>query len=222
MSVIVELTIDDEDFLLGQILADPPDMRIELERIVPTGEAAIPYLWVTGSDLTSFETRVRENDAVSQFKMLDHLDDWALWRIEWADDPQSLLEGITESGGVIMEGRGNRGWEFQLRFPDHNALSQFYNYCMEQGVSIHIERSFTMTGKTHAGYQLDISQEQREALLLGLRHGYFETPSETSLTELAEEFDISEQALSNRIRRGTKTVLESVLLSKPEEFEGRP
>jgi predicted DNA binding protein len=149
---------------------------------------------------------------VSQFVALDRLDGWVLYRIEWNGRSDGLLSGIDAIGGAILEATRDDGWQFRLRFPNHDALSQFYNYCMDQNIPVHIERSFTLTEKSDVGRRFDLSQPQREALLAALRNGYFDTPSQTSLDELATEFGISEQALSNRIRRGTKAVLQRALL----------
>ncbi|WP_157533205.1 helix-turn-helix domain-containing protein, partial [Haloferax profundi] len=49
--------------------------------------------------------------------------------------------------------------------------------------------------------------------------GYFETPSEVSLDELADELDITRQALSNRIRLGNEKVLYGALLSSSSGTE---
>jgi hypothetical protein len=211
MTVIVEFTIGSDDFALGQVLSDTPDTHIELERIIPAGEGIVPFLWVRGTDLDRFEQQVSTHEMVSQFVALDRLDGWTLYRIEWDHPADSLLNGIDATGGAILEATRDDGWQFRLRFPNHDALSQFYNYCTEQSIPIHIERSFTLTEKSDVGRQFDLSQPQREALLAALRNGYFDTPSQTSLDELAAGFDISEQALSNRIRRGTKEVLERTL-----------
>lgn len=219
MSVIVEFTVPDVEFLLGQALADPSGMRIELERLVPTGDAVIPYLWVRGEDYETFEQRVSENPAIGSFEALDRANDWVLYRTEWADDPFSLLAIINESDGAILEGQGNDGWAFRVRFPNQDTLSTFYNYCMEEDINIHIERSYTLTEKTEFGHQFGLSQEQREALVLALQNGYFDTPSQTSLGELADKLDISEQAVSDRIRRGNEKVLNKALLSSATNFD---
>jgi len=219
MSVIVEFSIPDEEFLLGAVLAPPPPMTIELERLVPTGSSIIPFLWVRGEDFESFEGRVSAHEAIGAFEALDRLEDWVLYRTQWAGDPFSLLHSIEESDGAILEAEGNDGWSFRLRFPNHDALSTFYNLCTHNDIAIHIDRSYTLTEKNDFGRQLGLSQEQRAALVLALRTGYFETPRRGSLETLAEELDISEQAVSDRIRRGNRTILESVLLSSAASLE---
>lgn len=212
VTVIVDFTLGDDDFVLGQVLTDAADVHIELERVIPAGGSIVPFLWVRGADLDRFEQQVSSHETVAEFAALDRLDGWVLYRIEWDGSVDSLLNGIDATGGAILEATREDGWQFRLRFPNHNALSQFYNYCMEQDIPIHIERSFTLTEKSDVGRQFDLSQPQREALLVALRNGYFDTPSQVSLDELAVEFGISEQALSNRIRRGTKEILQRTLL----------
>lgn len=213
MSVIVEFTVADEEFSLGRVLSQPPDMRIELERLVPTGSSVIPFLWVSGGDYETFERRVREHEAVAEFVALDRLHDEVLYRIEWADEPRSLLEGIDDSGGVILEAHNRDGWTFRLRFSTHDGVSQLYNFCTRNDITVHLERTYTLVERTAVGHEFDLSPEQREALLLGLEKGYFDSPSHANLTELAAELGVSEQAVSDRIRRGNRKVLEEVLLS---------
>lgn len=213
MSVIVEFTLDGEEFTLGRVLAGPPRMHVELERIVPTGPSVVPFLWARGENHEAFERRVLESEPVSDLVVLDRLDDEVLYRIEWTDEPHSLLEGIDRTEGVILEASADDGWTFRLRFSDHDYLSRFYNYCTDNDIAIHIERSYTLTERSDVKHDFGLSREQREALVLGLRRGYFATPSRVSLDDLSDELGISQQAMSDRIRRGTERVLTEVLLT---------
>lgn len=214
MSVILEFTIDGEDFDLGQILSKaPPRMRLELERIVPTGDMLMPFVWAVGDDHDAFEQHVRSHPAVERVVQVDRFGDKGLYRIVWKTEPMDLIEGIGQTNAVILEASGNEEWTFRLRFPNHDALSTFHNFVIDHNVPIHIKRTYTLTEESSRGHRFGLSQQQREALLLALQRGYFETPSEVSLDELADEIGISRQALSKRIRRGNETVLRTVLLS---------
>lgn len=217
MSVILEFTIDNEDFHLGRVLSGTPDgMHLELERIVPTGSMAMPYIWATGENHAAFEERVRNQSSVKELRALDTVGDSGLYRIEWVGEPTDLIRGVVDAEAAILEARMNTIWMFRLRFLNHANLSQFHNYIIEHDIPIHIERTYTLTEETEGGYRFDLSPEQREALVLALRRGYFETPSEVSLGELAKELEISKQSLSNRIRRGNLKILRTVLLSSVE------
>lgn len=219
MSVILEFTVQNDQFTLGRVLSGQPPMRIELERIVPTGKTAMPFLWVAGTDFESFEENVMAHRYVDELIALDKVENGVLYRVEWHEDHNDLVQGITESQGTVLQADGTDGWEFHVRFPNHDALSQFHNYCTDHDIAIHITRTYTLTERTESVHHFDLSEEQREALILGLRTGYFDTPSKTSLSQLADELGITQQAVSKRIRRGTKQVLSEALLSSAADFD---
>lgn len=187
-------------------------MHLDLERIVPTGNQVMPFVWATGKNQGVFENTVRAHSAVKEFLALDRLGQSALYRIEWRDAPTDLLEGIARTDAVVLEAQGDQTWVFSLRILDHNRLSEFHNYVIEQLIPIHIERTYTLTEETEHGHRFGLSQAQREALVLALEWGFFATPSEASLNDLAKELDISKQAVSDRIRRGNEQVLRKSLL----------
>jgi len=219
MSVILEFSVPSREFTLGQVLMGPPSMHCELERIVPTGDMMMPFVWATGGNQEAFAESVREHDTVKELLVLDTVGKSALYRIEWAEEPTDLIEGIARTDAVLLQGFGNGTWEFRLRFPDHDDLSQFHNYIIERGIPCHIARTYTLTETSKSGYRFGLSPEQREALVLALRRGYFATPSEVTLDELADELNISRQALSDRIRRGNERVLREVLLTSGRDDE---
>ena len=219
MSVILEFTIDDEAFSFGRVLERPSEMHLELERVVPTGEMVMPFVWATGEDHEAFEEGVRANAAVAELQALDRVGDRVLYRVEWAEQPTDLLEGIAETDGVVLGAKGNDQWAFRLRFLDHEGLSAFHNFVLEHGLPIHVERTYTLSERTEHGHQFGLTQAQREALVLATERGYFDVPSGTTLDDLAAELDITKQALSERIRRGNGAVLREVLLSSASDLE---
>lgn len=218
MSVILEFSIPATGFHLGEVLSGPP-MRIKLERIVPTGDMVMPFVWATGTDHDGFAEMVRSQSDVRELLALDRVGESGLYRIEWEEPPMDLIEGIAEADGVVLEAHGRDDWTFRVRFPDHDDLSAFHDYVTERNVSVHIDRTYTLAEATDLVCRFGLSQEQRDALLLALQHGYFETPRETGLDALADELDISRQALSNRIRRGNEKILREVLFSFGEKYE---
>ncbi|WP_231182864.1 hypothetical protein [Haladaptatus sp. DYF46] len=61
MSIITEFTIDSNEFVFGASMAKIPDTTIELERIVPTSDAVMPFFWVESDDFPRFESQVRDD-----------------------------------------------------------------------------------------------------------------------------------------------------------------
>ena len=222
MSVMLEFTLQNDQFSLGEALSGTPDMDIELERIVPVYGDNMPFLWVSGQDFERFEQHVTQHPYVKELIVIDRVEDNTLYRGKW-DGEDKLIRGIVEAEATILEAHTeNDHWRFQLRLRDHDVLSAFYNYCTDHDIAIHILRTFTLTERTRSVKDFGLSPEQREALIMGVKMGYFETPSEASLSDLADQLDITQQAVSNRIRRGVHQVLRETLIPSPEEYQSAP
>lgn len=213
MSVILEFTIDRHDFALGAALGSSDVGLIELERIVPSGETVMPFFWAERSGKTELEASVEESDYIENLAVLDRVGDRTLYRVEWTGEYEDLIEGITANDGTILEARGDGEWLFRLRFLDHQHVADFYNFCTEHAIPLRVGRVYTLAEQSLQGRVFDLTDEQREALLLALRRGYFATPRGTTMDDLADELGISQQAFSERLRRGEEKVLQNVLLA---------
>ena len=209
MSVILEFTIPPDGFALGRVLSS--DVAVRLERIVPANDTPVPYFWAVGADTERLAGDVDASDRVESLSVVEQVGSHTLYRVEWASDDETLLKAIDDTGGVILEAHGNEVWSFRLRFLDHQGIAEFYNYCSENDLPIHVERVYTLTEESLEGRVFDLTPQQREALVLALDAGYFATPRETSMAALSDELGISQQAFSERIRRGTEKVLANAL-----------
>lgn len=212
MSVVVEFSLPSDDFALGSALASDADVEIALEAVVPTCGERVPLVWVNGGDLAAFERAARAAEPVSGLTRLDRVGADALYRVEWSSTTNELLAGLADHGAVVLEATRLRRWRFRVRFHDHDLLREFHSYCRGNGLDVTVTRVAVLEHSTGAGSRFDLTPEQREALLLAVRGGYFEVPRRTDLSAIADELGISQQATSNRIRRGVDRVLRAALL----------
>ena len=60
--------------------------------------------------------------------------------------------------------------------------------------------------------RFSLTDEQQDVLEIAFAKGYFDVPRGITLTDLADEIGISHQALSERLRRGQKSVLENTVI----------
>jgi predicted DNA binding protein len=210
MSVVLVFSIESSRFGLGRVLSTDADVRLEIERIIPTGNEVMPFVWVSGEDHETFERTVRNRSAVKELFVLDQIDGDGLYRIEWADNPTDIIKGIAKTDATILEAVGDGDWVFQLRFPDHDHLAEFHEFCRDLDLPVRVERTYSFTEYSELQHRDNLSEPQREALVLALQRGYFATPRKVNLDELATELDITRQALSARIRRGNEKILNSV------------
>lgn len=204
MSVIANITIPAEAFPLGTLLSAQPGTRVRLETIVPTAEDMIPYFWVRNPAVETVTTEIGNPAGVESIEVVDEISDEALCRVRWTEDVGGLVASIAATEATILRGTGGGDrWEFQLRFPDYDGLSAFYQDAQQRGIAIDLERVHNPIDQSDD----PLTDAQREALLIALEEGYFSVPRETTLEGLAGRLGISDSAVSQRIRRGLTQLL---------------
>lgn len=212
MSVVAEFMIPAEAFAFGAALSTEPPMKIVLERIVPTGGAPLPYIWVSNGDFDEFERTATASEMVAGLEVLDELADRRLYRVEWDSPEGDLIAGIDQTEGAILQASGASTWTFQLRFPNHETLSRFYAYVSDHDIALNVDNVQVLAEEANGRQNFELTMEQREALTLAVRRGFYKVPRGTTLADLAEELGVSNQAASERIRRGSERVLRPALL----------
>jgi predicted DNA binding protein len=140
-----------------------------------------------------------------------------LYALDWDIREDSFLASVVSLDGNVLEASGgSETWEFQLRFPSHSALSAFQEHCFEGEIPIDIRRIYNPT-KPDAGPWYGLTTPQRETLTAAAEMGYYSIPRRTSTQNIAEEFDISDQAVTERLRRGIERLVSNTLLHQGED-----
>lgn len=217
MTVIAEFTIDSSEFILGQVLALDPDTHVEMERVVPASGRVMPYIWVQGGNLETFEDTIRASDYVKGLAALDVIEDSALYRVEWDEQIESLIYGMAQTNATILEATGNEQWHFRIRFDDHSGMTEFHNYCTSHDIQFQLDRVYTLAEDQSGGYSFDLTDAQRRTLITAVQGGYFEVPRRTTLGEVGEKLGVTEQSVSESLRRGANKVLRKALLAPSAE-----
>lgn len=220
MSVVVEFTLPAESFPFGRSTNGDPNVRVQLERLVPLNQSRIPFLWATGDDFEQFEQHLRESEIVKHLEAVTRLGNSVLYQTVWYTDKETFLNGLSDQNGAILEAHGNTEWSFTVRFPDHAALTGFHQFYQAHDYPVHIDRVYAPNESSRTEYGFGLTPEQRHTLILAVEKGYFSVPRDTNLDEIAEEVGITKQAASERVRRGTETVLRKALIGLiAEDFE---
>lgn len=217
MAVIVELRIPSEAFELGQILRVKGPTQITLETMVPLGGKPTPFVRVQDGTRELFEKSISEHPAVSDISLVNSRDEETLYALDWDPSENSFLRTVMGMEAVLLGATGTAdSWELELRFPDHGTLSDFQEYYVEQGIQVTIDGIYNPT-KPDAGPWYGLTPQQRETLAEAVGGGYYSLPRGISTKELATEFDISDQAVTERLRRGISTLVSNTLLVNDEE-----
>lgn len=216
MSVIAELRIPATDFELGRILDLSGDVIVELETVVPAGDRAVPFFWAHGIDADAFAARLRSRDDVEGVEVVEEFDEQALYALDWDAENDQLLAGVRAQSGQILLASGSGGeWRFEFRFPDHDALSAFRAHCTDAGVPLSVERVYHPS-QPDAGSRFGLTEHQHEALTLAVEMGYYDVPRRCNTVEVAAELGISDQALTERLRRGISTLAANTIFARAD------
>lgn len=217
MAVIAHLNVPSDSFELGRILDLRSNTVIELENLVPLGEHAVPFFSVSEEVRDSFEQSVRNHPSVTGIEEISSHEDETLYSLEWDVSRDVYFSGIIEADGHVLSASGRaQRWEFEIRFPTHEALSQFQKYCVNAHIDIDVSRIYNPT-QPGAGMWYGLTSAQRTALSLAVKEGYYSIPRDISTEDLANRLEISDQAVTERLRRGIETLVTNTLIALEEE-----
>ncbi|MFC7131872.1 MULTISPECIES: helix-turn-helix domain-containing protein [Salinibaculum] len=207
MSVIAEFRVQSSGFVLSQALDAVPDVELEVVQEVGT-DADRPYLfiWVSGEDFDRFESAMAADPTVEDVERYIELETQVLYRLRISEETDIVTYSVwVEVGADQLEARYVDGWWYnRYRFPDREALSEVREWCDEVGVEFDLTRVYTDDAEPGS---LGLTEPQREVLRVGYELGYFEVPREATVSDIADELDISGQAVSERLRRGHRTLV---------------
>jgi len=222
MTLVVEFTIPLETFAAGRAFADCGIDAVELERVVPTDDALLPFLWTRGDDLDAYEGRLAAEPGVAGVTRLAETDDGRLYRVEWLEDRSSAIRELFEYEFTLLSGVCSEGgWTFEVRFPSSDAAAAFRRALASYRIPYDLTKVTNgATGVTEASYGL--TDDQRDILVVAARRGYFEEPRRATLSEVATELGISVSSASGRLRRAQDALVRNTVLDELAASDPRP
>jgi len=219
MAVIAHLRIPADSFELGRILELDTGGTIELENMIPMGEKAVPFFSVSDDVRGSFERNVENHPSVERIVEVTSHDGERLYSLDWNVSRDLFFQGIVELEGQLLSATGTVDtWEFEIRFLSHEALSEFQEYCSNAHISLEVGRIYNPV-RPGAGMWYGVTDTQREALMRAVQGGYYSIPRQMSTQDLADELGISDQAVTERLRRAIVALTENTLIAVKEEHE---
>jgi predicted DNA binding protein len=215
MPLIAECSFPTESFLLAETLPAFPDTVVEVDRIAAhVPDSAMPCLWVSGGDIHEFVDALADEPTVESVPAKSELDGELLLYVEWSDEMMKLIGQMIHHATVILEASGRRDrWTLRIRFMTRDQFDGFRSFFDHHELVFQLERIFEER-YPHLT-RVDITPRQYEALRLASERGFFNVPRDVSIQQIADEIGISHQAVSERLRRGTKNLVQDMLTAEP-------
>ena len=225
MATIVRGTVPAAEFALYETLASVGSVEFEAERIIESGEETVmPLIWARGADSETLEAAIDTDSSVEEYSQLASFEDEHLYRMEWGEGVSLALQMLANSKATIMDAYGHGGqWSLRVLYPSRDSFSTTMDFCDEEGLTFDVTAIREMEGEPTGRYGL--TERQYETLTTAVERGYYAIPREITAQDLAEELDVSHQALSELLRRGHEALIEDTLLigagATDEDGDGR-
>lgn len=228
-STVIIVDFETDAPILREARAAVPEMTltVEAEQAVDGRDGSAPHpihllFWAAGGDYDAFEAALEADPTVTDHRRLADTGRSRLYRVVYTEEGMSMTAHAewVELDATLLEARTNgSGWSIRMRFPDRESVSEFKSWFDERGLPFVVTRMFTAEPPSETRL-FGLTEKQRETLQTAWEHGYFDVPRRIDLDALSRELGISDTAVSQRLRRGTATLIENGLMG-PSNGEER-
>lgn len=209
--LIATVSVPAEAIALEHTFRAVPDLEVEAERIAAhSTEWVMPCVWAGATDFDAVDEALAADPTVADVVETEEFDGEKYYQLEWSDVVKRRIDIFVDKEGAILEAAGSDGtWRVRVRFASRTQFEIFRDHFADK------EYSFALLDITEPGSPRqthgELTPDQRDALVAAMERGYYRVPREISTRELAAEFDVSHQALSERLRRGTEKLIDATL-----------
>jgi hypothetical protein len=186
---------------IGEVSATYPDTVFRVLAAMPADETGVGLLEITSGEMRAVLTAIEEHEGIGAVELLQAGDNEALVQFETS---QPFLLMAVRNSMVPLElplkiVAGRAALELTASQP---RLSELTTQLEEFGMSYEVE--YLRQSPTSSEL---LTERQRGLLVEAVERGYYDTPRECTLTELAGELDLAKSTLSERLHRIEEKVL---------------
>ena len=212
MGTMVEAEITPESFALSEALEAVPEAEIEVVSLTANGTGRVaPLLWVTDAETEPVADALRADPTTRAVSLVSRRTRDSLFQVDWVDRVESVIRDFAAESGAVLSARAtSAAWTFRMLFVDHDAVSRTVERCRDAGVDVDVTRISNL-GTTRPSDDPSLTGPQCATVRAAFEEGYYEVPRETTLEGLADELGVSHQALSERLRRGHRSLVRQAL-----------
>lgn len=228
MAIVTEVRFAHEVGALADTLTALPDLTVSIVRETSTTPEQSVYFFRFDNATPDEIGAALENDCtVRDGTPVSAVDNQHLWGIEFAPETRLLGPEVTREGGVVLDARSSTvddvapAWRERWFFPDPAGLQNVWQHARVEGFEFEVLDLSKQLRSTVGRVDADpLTDQQRTALTTAYEQGYFRQPQETSLDGLAASLELSPSAVSGRLKRGLKSLIESLLVVEPSGNDG--
>jgi len=198
----LEVTLP-EDVWVGQVTRTHPDATLSVLSVLPTEGGGVALVALRDDDAPSVVRDIDDADGVEEVELQRAAEDVreAIIRVE-TTDPRLLLPLLDSRLPVEYPVEVTGGTARLTVAGSRDRLSAFATALETMGMDYVVDY-------VHDAIDAEdlLTDGQRELLAAAIRAGYYDTPRETTLTELADQHGIAKSTASERLHRAEGKVI---------------
>jgi hypothetical protein len=227
MAAITEVRFAHEDGALADTLTELPQLDV---RVIPETstdpDRDLHVFTFDNANASTVEGTLADDHTVSTVEPMPELSERNLWGVEFAGETELMAPRVTSRGGFVIDSRSAppgghpRGWHERWLMPDRQSVHEIWQYARGKGFRfevLDVHRGDTIDSTY--GARNVLTDQQRTALRTAYEKGYFAEPREASLQDVADALGYSPSAVSGRLKRGLKSLIEATLVVDHETTE---
>lgn len=200
---------------IADVSREHPEATFRVLTAIPGEDEGIALVGIHGTELEGVLEEVETHDTVIAFEVLQLTDASATIQIE-TSSPTILVAARRSGISVEMPVEIQDGTASVDVAGAHDKLSELGDQLTAMGLDFDVE----YIHERRQPEQL-LTYRQQELLRTAVEEGYYDTPRECTLTELAAEAGIAKSTCSDVLHRIEETVVKSFLEDLPPRIDDR-
>lgn len=196
---------------IGDISRAHPDVPIRILAALTGEDAGVGLVEISSPTVEELVADMRTSDSVTKFELLQRTADTVLLQFETT--MPLLLLPIQDSGVpltmpfTIKDGTA----EWEITAPQ-GRLSALGTQLAEFGIPFTVNEVHQ-----HIEPEQLLTDRQLRLVRTAVDHGYYDTPRQSSLTDLAEEVDLAKSTMSETLHRAEEQIIKQYLDNRQDD-----
>ncbi|WP_251343265.1 helix-turn-helix domain-containing protein [Haloplanus halophilus] len=204
-----KLTIDLPSAIwIGELSREFPSTTFRVLSAVPSGDAGFGLLEIESEEMPAVLDGLEDRAGIDSVQLMQRTDDTAIVQFETSEP--LLLLSIRESGAPLELPLTIRDGQAVVELTaSRDRLSAFGQQLETFGMSYTLNRVYDASEPPDL-----LTDQQRRLLVTAVEMGYYDTPRESTLTEVADEADLAKSTASVTLHRAEERVIKEFVADR--------
>ncbi|MFC4544570.1 helix-turn-helix domain-containing protein [Halosolutus amylolyticus] len=210
MGFIAEVNLVHDELPLGPTIERCPGVTFRYEYGTTVDGRRLHFVSAFSDEYETIENAIAADPTVADRTRVATFENRTIYRVTVETDLEIVPHQCAAHGVFVFSvTSGQKGWITRVHLPDRDALTAFQACCRDQGISFRMTQLYDSSVSDDRTYFL--TERQRDILTMAYYAGYYEIPREITQDDLADRLEISDSAVSQRLRRAVSELIAATI-----------